>query len=148
LYTQTDLELAIGGAQQLAQLLDKDGDGIADASLVASIIGRSSAEVMAAVGNVLNIATMTPPYPDALVFHAAQIGAYYAWGQGSSEIVVPDAAMKMHEDSLRFLDQLARRERSVGVANPPASVLEVKQIDVDNGGTLGRTTRDSLRGFW
>jgi len=145
---QGDVELAIGGVQVLAQLLDKDGDGQADPSMVAAVIGRASAEVAAAVGNAINISSLAVPYPDALVFHTAQIAAFYAWNQGSSEIIVPDAAKQMHQDSLRFLDQVARRERSLGVATPPASALEVKQIDTDNGGTLGRDTRDSLKGFW
>lgn len=146
--TQNDLELAIGGTQVLAQLLDKDGDGIADAALVTAVLGRANAEVAAAVGNTIQISTLTAPYPDPLVYHAAQIAAYYAWGQGSSEIVVPDAAKLMHEDSLRFLDQIARRERSLGIATPPPANIEAKQIDTDNGGTLGRTTRSSLIGFW
>lgn len=145
---QGDVELAIGGVQVLAQLLDKNGDGIADSDLVAAVIGRASAEVAAAVGNAVNISSLATPYPDALVFHTAQIAAYYAWNQGSSEVIVPDAAKQLHEDSLRFLDQVARRERSLGVGTAPASSILVKQIDTDNGGTLGRITRDSTKGFW
>ena len=145
---QGDVEMAIGGAQVLAQLLDKSGSGVADPNLVVSVIARASAEVAAAVGNAVAIATLVPPYPDPIVYHTAQIAAYYAWGQGSSEVVVPDSAKQMHEDSLRFLDQVARRERSLGVATAPASALQVQQIDTDNGGTLGRTTKDSLKGFW
>ena len=145
---QHDVELAVGGTPQLAQLLDKDGDGIADADLVASIIARASGEVAAAVSNVSDIATFTAPYPDALVYAAANIAAFYAWTMGSGETAVPDGAKALHEDALRFLDQLARRERSLGVASPPASKMEAKQVDQDPGGLLGRVTRNALKGWW
>lgn len=144
--TQNDLELAIGGVAVIAQLLDKNGDGLADADLVTAVLGRANAEVAAAVGNAIAIASLSAPYPDPLVYHAAQIAAYYAWGQGSSEVVVPDAVKLMHEDSLRFLDQVARRERSLGVATPPASAVQAKQIDPDP--QQNRMTRDGLKGFW
>lgn len=143
---QNDVELAIGGAQQLAQLLDKNGDGITDSDIIASVIGRASAEVAAAVGNAITISALVAPYPDALVYHTANIAAFYSWTMGSSEIVVPDAAKMLHEDSLRFLDQVARRERSLGVATPPAANIEAKQVEVNPAGD--RTTRDSLKGFW
>ena len=148
LCVQNDVELAVGGVAVLAQLLDKNGDGIADSDLVASIIGRASSYVIAGIGAAAVPGSLSSPYPDILVYTAANVAAYYSWTMGSSEIVIPDGAKMLMDAADSTIAKIRNREISLGANTAPASALEVKQIDTDNGGTLGRLTRDSIKGFW
>ena len=144
--TQTDLELAVGGAAVLAQLLSKSGTGSADANLVAAVIGRATAEVNSAIQVAIAIDTLNPPYPDALVYVTADIGAYFAYLQGTSGQAMPDSTRQRYDNALRWLDQVARRERTLGVSPKPATDQDVKQVDTNPDGL--RVTRGSLAGLW
>lgn len=146
LCTQNDVELAVGGVAVLAQLLDKNGDGLADSDLVTAVIAHASAEGMAAVANQYDPANLVSPYPDILVFATARLAAYYAWTMGSAEIISPEAAAALRDDALRVFDRIASRALSLGIASTvqPATNQDVKQVDTNPDGT--RTTRDSTTG--
>lgn len=145
LCVQNDVELAIGGVAQLAQLLDKNGDGLADADLVTAIIAHSSAEVLSAVYVQYAPTAVVVPYPDELVYLTATLSAYRAWGFGSSEIVVPDGAQKMADDARRTLDLIRSRQRGiVGISTSPATNQDVVQPNVNP--LNDQTTRASTGG--
>lgn len=144
--TQTELELAVGGAAVLVQLLDKDADGVADTTLVNAILVRANAEVSAAVENQYALSAFSSPYPSLLINAAMGLGAYFAWTYGSSEVALPPGIERLYQDSLRLLDQISKRERSIGATPQPGTNQAVEQIDPDPNGD--RVTRTSLRGFW
>jgi len=132
--TQTDLELAVGGAAALVEQLDKDGDGVADAAFVTAVLNRASAEVSSAVQLAVDLSTLSAPYPDTLVYVTADIASYYAWLEGGQGIAVPGHIRDKYQDALRWLDQVAKRERSLGVMPRSVSEKDVKQIEVNSAG--------------
>lgn len=145
--TQTDLEYAVGGAPTLVQLLDKDGDGISDAAFVARILNRATAEARSAIEVTTDLTALDlGTIPDSLVFVVANIAAYYAYLEGTQGQGVPDSIRANYDDALRWLDQVARKERSLGAAPRPQTSQVVGVVDIDplNIGV----TRKSLKGFW
>jgi hypothetical protein len=144
---QLDLELMLGGAANLIQLTDKDGDGVADAPLVAALLARGNAEASSAVQVQSDLSSFTAPYPTIVINAAAAITAYYTWLQSTSGVAIPDGAKELYQDALRVLDQIAKRERTLATTTQPAGTNQaVKQIDPDPLGN--RITRDSMKGFW
>lgn len=144
--SQSDLENALGGADKLVELLDKDGDGIADTAIVTAILNRASAEVNSAVQVVIDLSNLVAPYPDALIYNTADIGAYYAYLDGTSGQAVPENVKLRYDNAIKWLDQVATRQRTLGIASKPATGLDVQQIDPDADST--KVSRTSLKGFW
>jgi phage gp36-like protein len=145
--TQTDLEYAVGGAAILVQLLDKDGDGISDEGYVVRILNRATAEVASAVRISTSLESLElSSYPDALVYTTANIAAYYAFLEGTSGQGLPQHIRDNYQDSLRWLDQVARRERTLGESPKVTTDLQVRQVDPD---PYSRgVSRAGLKGFW
>lgn len=149
--TQTDLETAVGGSATLVQLLDRDGDGTADSAVVTSVLDRATAEANSAIQVSVDLSTITSPYPDSLIFATANIGAYYSWLLGSSGQAVPDHIRALYDDALRWLDQVARRERTLGVVPRETTDQLVTQIDRSPAGSTtntSATSRDDWGGMW
>ncbi len=141
---QGDVELAIGGIQVLAQILDKTGGGIADPNLVAAVIAHASSEALAAIAVQYLPSQLTVPYPDILVYATARLAAFYAWTMGSSEIVSPAAAQALRDDALRVFDRIANRQLSLGVTTTPGTNQDV--VMVDRNPNSDQTTQASLAG--
>jgi phage gp36-like protein len=145
--SQTDLEFAVGGAATLVQLLDKDGDGYADAGFVSRILSRATGEAKSAVQVACDLTSLeNGPLPDSLVYAVANIAAYYAFLEGTQGQGVPDSIRSNYEDALRWLDQVARRERSLGATPRATTDQSVGQVDPDPYGC--KVSRRSLRGLW
>lgn len=141
---QPDLELAVGGASVLKQLLDKDGDGAADAPLVTACLQRADAEADLAIQVVLSLPLASTP--DALRYHCAALGAYYAWTMGAEGQAMPEAILRQKDDAIQFFDQVAKRERTLGVKTKPASDLQVTQVERSTT-QKPRVTFETTKGF-
>jgi len=149
--TQADVEIAVGGARILVELLDKDSDGVADAAGVSAILARATAEIDSALQVAIDITTITStPYPAALIYAAADIAAYYAYLTGTAQQTIPEPMQARYAAALRWLDQVARRERTLGVTPKPASGQQAEQIDRNPAESPQKTpTWSSLAGaFW
>jgi phage gp36-like protein len=144
--TKANVEVAVGGVPVLVSLLDKNRDGVADADQVDAVLRQATAEVSSAIQIAVSLTALTEPYPDALVFNTARIAAYYAWLQSSSGQAVPQHIRDSHQDALRWLDQVAHGERTLGMAPTPMPTEGVGEVDINPRGD--RVTRDSLAGFW
>lgn len=142
--TQTDMELRVGGAAVLNRLLDKDGDGTADAALVTACLNQANSEVDAAVQvrHSLPLAST----PTILTVTESSLAAYYAHQFGTDGQGVPPNVRQMAEDARAFLTDLAEGRRTLAVASKPATDLDAKQVDPDPD--LDRVSRTSLKGFW
>lgn len=111
---QADLEVAVGGAAVLVQLLDKDGDGVADATQVAACLARATAEVNSAISIAVDISALDSPYDDTLIYQTASIAAYHAWMQGGEGQVMPDSVRERHANAQDWLSLVATRRRTLG----------------------------------
>ena len=143
--SKADLELAVGGAAALVQLLDHDRDQVADQDLVDAAITAAMAEVTSTAQIVVLLRTLAPPYPVVLVRITARIAAYYAWLLGSKGQAMPDDVRQDYQEALRWLDRLAEGKRTLGVDPHPASALGVGLVEVNREGD--RITRKSMEGF-
>ena len=142
--TQADLEAAIGGAAILKQLLDKDGDGTADAAQVTAVLTEATAECDAAIQVAVQLPLSTTP--DALKYNCARIAAYLAHLQGGEGQVVPDAIQRKYDMARDFLTRVARREATLGVASKPVTDHQVKQVERSTA-TKPRFTFETSKGF-
>ena len=144
--SQANLERALGSPATLVELLDKDGDGIADAALISEVLDRADAEINSAIQIAIELPLTT--VPPAIIYYAADIGAYLAYGFGSGGLAMPQNIQSRYEDALRWLDDVANRKRTVGVAAKPATDLMVEQVE-RNPTSAPNVTWQSLQGvFW
>lgn len=134
----------------MVQLLDKNGDGTADTDQVNACLARGTAECNSALQVVIDLDSLSAPYPDALIYAAADISAYYAWLQGGDGQTMPEAARTRYENATRWLDQIAKRERTLGVLPKPATGQQVEQIDRNPTDAAYRTPtwRSTAGPFW
>ena len=135
----------------MVQLLDKDGDGVADATQVAACLARATAEANSALQIVIDLSTLSAPYADSLVYNTAELAAFYAWQQGGDSQTMPDNVRARRDDSLRWFDQIVRRERTLGVVPKAATGQQAEQVD-RNPFTPGEprtyTWRSGVGAFW
>lgn len=110
--TPADLDTRFGAAE-LLQLADRDGDGIADAGVIAGALAEADAEIDAylAVKYPLPLATVPP----ILVRLACDIARYRLWADRASEEV-----RKRYEDARHILGLLAAGRVSLGVPEAAA----------------------------
>src|SRR6266508_2983879 len=87
--TQADLETQVGGASELRDLLDHDGDGAADLNLVQQCLDAGEGEALSAVQVAAD--PDDPRIGGSLVLkqHKLRIAAYWAYQIGTKGQGVP-----------------------------------------------------------
>lgn len=144
---QANMERAVGGAAVLVELLDKDGDGIADALLVTELLSRADGEIDAAIQQAgIEPSTLTSPYPNQIVFCAADLCAYLAFTYGTSGQGVPPEITARHQNALRLLDDFALRKRSVNAPSSQTTNMLLQQVERSTDAAPAYTFETS-RGF-
>lgn len=146
--TQSDLELAVGGASALVQLLDKTGDGVADPAMVAAVLSRAQSEVDSAIQVAVQLPLVS--VPDSLRYVTADIAAYYSYLSGTTGQAVPDPIKARYDNALRWLDQVATRTRALGASTRPTGGQLAEQIDrnSDAADLFTPTWESTKRAFW
>lgn len=131
--TQADLERALGGARELVQLLDKDGDNRADAELVTQVLDAGSAELASYFIN-LDLRTIREPYPPALVTKTADACAFYAWRYGAYGQGIPDSIMQGYDKAIGWAKDVGNKQATLGVVAEPSLKESVGVVDPDERG--------------
>jgi len=111
--TYDDLETRLGAAD-LAALADHDGDGLADADVVA----RAIASAGAVVDSYLAVKFSVPvsPVPEALRTRAVNLAVYFLrLGRDS----VTDDARRQYEDDVAWLREVVGGRVTLGVEPSP-----------------------------
>ncbi len=145
-FTQADLERAAGGAAVIVELLDKDKDGVADSDQVAAVIEAGSNEIATYIQVSVELSSLAPPYPRALVLKAADIGVFHAWVRGSEGQAVPPNVQAVYDAAVRWAVDVGRRRATLGVIPKPGLDPPAKLVDADPDG-LGISRRGFARGF-
>lgn len=111
--TQAEIEEQLP-AEQLIQLTDDDGDGVADASVVADLIADAEAEVNGYLQTryTLPLATV----PQLIKKYTANIAVYNAFGRRQR---VSEAVTKRYDDTVKALDKIAKGQITLGIEDPP-----------------------------
>ncbi len=141
--TQANIERAIGGAAILRELLDKDGDGIADAATITDILNRADAEINSAIQIQVELPLVT--VPNSVVFAATDIAVFMAYSYGSSGLALPDGLRDRYQNTLRWLDDVHNRRRTLGASTKPTADAQVVQVDRDPNSD--QCTRTGMAGF-
>lgn len=150
--TSADLSVSLGGSAVMVQLLDKNGDGVADADQIAACLARATAEMKGAIQIAIDLDSLDAmaSYPDELVYRTTDVAVYRAWLQGGEGQTMPESVRVNYENAARWMDQVAKRERTLGVIPKPATSQQAEQVNQNPAGVQPRTpTRLSTVGaFW
>lgn len=142
-FSQSELEEAIGGPAVLVQLLDKDGDGVADAAIVDNVIANACGDLDSAI-QVRNSLPLLPPYPRAVVSNAIKLGIYLAHLKGTGGQGVPPDVRQLFEQVELWMERIVAGSRSLGAVPRATSDRQSGQVTPSADGV----TRSKLKGFW
>lgn len=130
-FEKADLARAVGGAKVLVKLLDKDKDGVADASLIEGIIDDACAEMASLIEKNVALAGLKAPWPRILSSKASHVGAFLAWGEGSEGQAIPEWVQSRYDAAYRWAKDAGAGEASMGVIDRPALDPPAKTLDPD-----------------
>ena len=99
--TKAKLEAAIGGEVVLRDLLDKDGDGVADEALVAQAIFDAEAEAVTAVEVAYDLDDPRVQESWALEHYKLKLAVYHAYKIGSAGQAIPQNVQLDYENAQR-----------------------------------------------
>ena len=142
LFTQAQLEIAVGGASQLLQLIDRNGTGDLSSASCQGVI----AEIQrAATGEVLSIlqTTFDPSDPnvvgaDFVIQSALPIAAFWAWQKGSGGIAVPDEVKNERREAQSAVREARDGMRALATDTDPERNLAGPTVKVNWPGAVCR----------
>jgi len=114
---QTDLEIALGGADVLVQLADRDGTGVADAATVTDFLESGAALVRSVVEVKYEPEAIASFDADSLRLLRdcnKWISAQIAWLEGGRGQAVPDRVAEQAEQCRVRVDEIKTGERRLG----------------------------------
>lgn len=125
---KADIEAECGGAAQLIEWLDKDGDGIADSALVAKAISAGVSDLSPYIEVTWDLSSIQPPYPQALILNCAKAAAYHAARIGSDGQTVPPTLVDARAEALAWAKDVATKRATLGRRNDAPSLSPVPQL--------------------
>lgn len=143
--TSVDLAIALGGDANVAMLLDKDGDGVADTVWITTLLGWASAEIDGRIRRQIPVEQLAAPYPLSLVRHEAMIAAYLAWLHAPGGLAMPDNIRRGYEDAIAWADQVGDKRITLDGATEAPHQAPDALVDINPTGR--RITRRSMGGF-
>jgi len=143
--SKAQLEAALGGAQVLVQLLDKDFDGIADEVLVEQVIEKAELESASAVQVAFDLDDPVVKESRAIAQQTLVLAVFWAYQKGTAGQGVPADVREDYQEALRWFDRLAQGTRALGEAKQARTSFPVEQVPIDPDSK--RTTRRNMKGF-
>lgn len=144
LFTQSQLEMAVGGADKLLQLVDKTKtNDLASAdcqTFIAEIITTACSKIysVAQVAADVTDPNIATPF---LAQCAVSAGVYWAWHKSTGGIAVPDEIKAAYREAIEEVKQYAEGLRAIGATPTPSTSAGLENIDPDPDGVrLTRTT--------
>jgi Protein of unknown function (DUF1320) len=132
---QAQLERAVGGADQLKMLVDKNGTGnLSDATcqaFIAEVLSEGNGDVN---GYVELAADITDPGVQAapmLVRYELAVDVYLLWHKSTGGIAIPDKVQAEYDRVLGELEKIGARKKGIGVAPRPAAGQVVVEVTKD-----------------
>lgn len=143
---QSDLERALGGAQILAQLSDKSGNGNIDPGFVLFALDAGTADIAAYIQKAVDLNSISEPFPPSLVFKTADCCAYRAWVHGAYGQGIPPGVQQAFDLAIAWAKDVGDRVATLGFVPKPALDPPAEEIDPDPLGQ-GVSVRGFKRGF-
>jgi hypothetical protein len=145
LFIQAQLEMAVGGADKLLQLVDKTGTGDlasgACQAFIAEIISTASGKIysVAQIAADVNDPNILTPFS---VQCGVMAGVYWTWHKSTGGIAVPDEVKSGYRDTIDEVKEYAAGLRATGGTASPSTSAGLENIDPNPSGH--RITRKSL----
>ena len=145
---QADLERALGGADVLVQLLDFDGDGVADSSSVTEILAEVDAEANSYIQIRVDLSSAGLATAPLLLMREKACAAYLCYLRGTrAGQGMPPNIEQARRDAIEWYEKVGAGTATIGTVTKPASDLQVEQV-ARSTDALPRVTWDTLKGFW
>jgi phage gp36-like protein len=140
--TQADIEAALGGSARLVKLADFDGDGEADAAVVAAAIAYADGIINTYLAPKYTVPVTDAAALAALAPHAANLAVYKL---NRNRGFKAEEEKADHDASIRFLRDLASGLGTLGNTSAPAA--QAADNGVESTHSAASDFRDSLDGF-
>lgn len=140
--TESDVRLACGGAEQLRQVSDQNGDGYVDDDVIARAISRADGLIDKHMAKQWAVPFTNPVIEDVRNL-SAELAAYFL---RSWKGMLTEADVTAHKLHLAELEALAKGD-TVPTDPPPAPA----STRIDKSSTRPSSmavSRRALRGFW
>ncbi len=148
--TKADLERALGGAHALVELLDFDGDGVADAASVNEILVEVDAEANSYIGMAVDVSDPSVATAPLLLMKEKDCGIYLCWRRGTRWQACPDEVKQAYQDALAWYEKVGARQAGLGNTTRPTSSQPVQQATSTADSTFysENSPRQRFRGMW
>src|SRR5581483_8321450 len=149
LFSQAQLEFAVGGAQNLLQLADNKSaptNDLASAycqAFIAEVKRAAAGEVYSILQVKFNPVDPTVPAADFVQQNAVVIGAYRAWQKSTGGVLKENPFENARERASANLEKAAEGIRALGTDMEPSQQLDAHQVDMG-----GRPASSSAGNPW
>ncbi len=119
---------AVGGDDILVQLLDRDGDGVADSPIVDEILDEIDGEANSYIFLAIDSSDRSVDSAPALLRKELDCGVYLCWLRGTQAQAMPEAVRVAREDAIRWYGDVRDRRAGLGMATRPTTSQQVQQV--------------------
>ena len=140
--TQTDVQIAAGGADRLTQLADPNSIGAVDSATVDAAIARADGWIDMHINERYAVPLVTVP---EAIRRISSEEAVFRLQQDRQ--MVDEVAMRLHDERQALLEAIADGRKKLGIEPPPpkSSAVAATVLDPDDLGD-GRS-RNDWKGF-
>jgi phage gp36-like protein len=141
LFTQAQLEQAVGGPDKLRQLGDRDRDGVLDADWYAEVKRAANGEVYSYLGVDLNVTDPNLAAAGVLQEYALDVAAFWAYKKGTGGQAIPEKIGDAYTLAIASLKEFRAGERRVDLVEEPARAAPAAAVNMDPDNHSGWTRR-------
>lgn len=149
LFTQAQLEVAVGGADKLLELVDKQRTGDLSSTSCQTYISEIKAAARGEVYSILQVAydpgSVDMSVAEFVAQNALVIGVYWTWHKSTGGMAVPPEVKEAKADAVKNLTDAKAGTRALGTDADVESNVGHKTVTVDSTGT--RVLRQNMSGF-
>lgn len=130
--TQANLERAVGGADKLLMLADRDSTGDINSAgcqtWIQEVMDDASAEVDSYIGPTVDLNDPNLATAPILLRYEMGIAAGLAWMRGANNMAMPEVVRNEYDRVIGELQKINERKKGLGLATRPASSQLVQQV--------------------
>ena len=144
-FTTDQLAMAVGGSRKLVELLDKDGDQVADPALLVEVKSAAAADLYEILGVAFNPSDPNFAGSPTVQQRGVTLGVYWAWHKSNGGIAIPAEVKEARTEAIEGLKETRAGMRTLATVEDPTASAPAGQVDLDAAGT--GWTRSNWGGF-
>lgn len=130
--SQAQLERAVGGADKLLQLVDKDETGDLSAQscqdFIDEMLDEGNGDVNAFIGLAVDLNDPALQTAPKLVRLEVAVDVYLLWFKSTGGVAIPDAVQASYDKAIGDLGLIRDRKMGIGLAARPTGSQDVTQV--------------------